>query len=119
MLRNTMTDNHMKLFCLVDGESSPFSVKASPDSTVDDLKNFIKIKKAPRFDDVAADELTLWHVSIPDNEDGFPIPFDSVPGKKRLKATTKLSIVFATDLPEDSINILVQRPATGYDEYSL
>jgi len=113
MLRNTMTDNHMNLFCLVDGESSPFSVKAAPDSTVDDLKNFIKIKKAPRFDDIAADELTLWHVSIPDSDDGFPTPLDSFHEKKSLKATTKLSVVFTTELPEDSIHILVQRPAPG------
>ncbi|KAG0286117.1 hypothetical protein BGZ96_009760 [Linnemannia gamsii] len=34
-------------------------------NTVDDLKKRIKIEKAPCFDDIAADELTLWSVSVP------------------------------------------------------
>src|SRR6202012_5301589 len=66
-LYSTMTDIRMSLFCLVDEEatSNAFSVKISSDNTVDDLKNLIKAKKTPRFDDVAADELTLWRVSVP------------------------------------------------------
>ncbi|KAF9078942.1 hypothetical protein BGX23_005644, partial [Mortierella sp. AD031] len=62
-----MTDNRFNLFCLVNGEASSnaFSIKIPSTDTVDDLKDLIKTKKAPRFDDVAADELTLWKVSIP------------------------------------------------------
>ncbi|KAF9899028.1 hypothetical protein BX616_003347 [Lobosporangium transversale] len=36
-----------------------------PTKTVDGLKKHIKAEKTPRFDDVAADELTLWRVSHP------------------------------------------------------
>ncbi|KAG0330642.1 hypothetical protein BG000_011618 [Podila horticola] len=114
-----MTDNRMSLFCLVDGEalSNAFSIKIPSNDTVDDLKNLIKTKKAPRFDGVAADELTLWRVSIPDDDDNgdddLPILLDSIPGKdrKRLKATTKLSKVFIGELPEDTIHVVVHRPS--------
>ncbi|KAF9119198.1 hypothetical protein BGX30_004017 [Mortierella sp. GBA39] len=79
---------------------------------VDDLKNLIKTKKAPRFDDVAADELTLWRVSIPDDDDDDQLVLldKKVSEKKQLKATTKLFKVFGTVAPEDTIHIIVQRP---------
>ncbi|KAF9376201.1 hypothetical protein CPB97_010991 [Podila verticillata] len=111
-----MTDNRLSLFCLVDGEaaSNAFPVNIMPSKTIGDLKDLIKTKKAPRFDDVAADELTLWRVSIPDDDDeDLPISLGSVPEKKKLKATSKLSKVFDTELPEDTIHVLVQRPLPG------
>ncbi|KAF9300000.1 hypothetical protein BGZ74_008410 [Mortierella antarctica] len=64
MLRNIMTDNHLNLFCLIDGESSPFSVKAFPDNTVHNLKDAIKAKKTNGFSDVDADKLICWRVTI-------------------------------------------------------
>ncbi|GJJ79277.1 hypothetical protein EMPS_11638 [Entomortierella parvispora] len=41
-----------------------------------------------------------------------PIFINNIPegDKKKLKATSKLSKVFATELPEDTIHIIVQRP---------
>jgi len=116
MLHNTMTDNHLRLFCLVDGESTSFSVHVDPSETVDDLKVAIKDKNPETFNGVDAKDLTLWRVSIPvddDDNDDIPIPLDSVPEKKRLKATTRLSKVFDTELPEDTIHIIVQRPPRG------
>ncbi|KAI1302690.1 hypothetical protein EDD11_005566 [Mortierella claussenii] len=61
-----MLDKRLPFFCLVDGEatSNAFPVSTSTTTTVGELKDLIKTKKAPRFDDVAADELTLWRVSI-------------------------------------------------------
>ncbi|KAF9288478.1 hypothetical protein BGZ74_000909, partial [Mortierella antarctica] len=113
MLHDSMTDNRMSLFCLVDGEatSNAFSIKIPSSDTVDDLKKAIKNQKAVAFADVDADMLMLWRVSIPDDQDDdLPIPLDSVPEKKKLKATTKLSKVFDTEPPEDTIHVLVQRP---------
>ncbi|KAF9321514.1 hypothetical protein BG006_002609 [Podila minutissima] len=111
MLRDTMTNNRLSLFCLVDGEaaSNAFPVDIMPSKTIGDLKDLIKTKKAPRFDDVAADELTLWHVSVPDDDDDdLPISLGSVPEKKKLKATSKLSQVFIGELPDDTIHVIVQ-----------
>src|SRR5690349_13760495 len=109
MLRNTMTDD-LTPICLVAGEpsSNAFSVKASSALIVDELKNLIKTALSPQFDDIAAKDLTLWRVTIPDDDDDdLPILFDSVSEKKKLKATTKLLKVFETELPDDTIHIIV------------
>ncbi|KAG0072983.1 hypothetical protein BGZ92_003966 [Podila epicladia] len=58
-----MTTNMLTLFCLVDGESTSFPVKIESTETIGDLKDEIKRKMTPRFDDVAADEervQTIW-----------------------------------------------------------
>ncbi|KAI8356284.1 hypothetical protein B0O80DRAFT_23817 [Mortierella sp. GBAus27b] len=57
----------LTIWCLVNGTSSgnAFSVKVPSNGTVDDLKDLIKAKQAPGFDDIAASSLTLWKVEIP------------------------------------------------------
>ncbi|KAF9080254.1 hypothetical protein BGX23_002406, partial [Mortierella sp. AD031] len=111
-----MTDNPLILFCLVDGEatSHAFSVDIDRTKTVDHVKKFIKTEKTPRFDDVAADELTLWRVSIPiiNDNDEVPILLTNITNKdrKKLGPATRLSKMFPEDLPEETIHIVVQRP---------
>ncbi|KAK5827649.1 hypothetical protein F5H01DRAFT_100823 [Linnemannia elongata] len=116
MLRNTMENNPLTLFCLVDGEgtSNAFPVEIESSKTIGDLKNLIKTKKPLRFDDVAAHKLTLWRVTIPDSDDAIPIFVDDVPEneKKKLRATNKVAVVGAA-LPEDTIHIIVQRPPSA------
>lgn len=65
MLRNTMTNIGLHVFCLENGEAVLFSVKVDQTKTVDDLKKLIKSEKTPWVDDVVADELTLWRASVP------------------------------------------------------
>ncbi|KAG0196176.1 hypothetical protein BGX33_001959, partial [Mortierella sp. NVP41] len=117
MLHNILTDNHLSLFCLVDGEATTnaFPVEIESTKTIGDLKDLIKAKQSPDFDDIVANSLTLWRVSIPDDDDNdeHPILLDKVSEKKKLKATTKLSKVFDTELPEDTIHVIVQRPPQG------
>ncbi|OAQ22442.1 hypothetical protein K457DRAFT_84856 [Linnemannia elongata AG-77] len=93
-----MIDNHLTLFCLVNGESTSntFSVEIDSTKTVDGLKKLIKSEKAPRFDDVAAAELPLWRICVPDDDDESPVLLDKVTEKKKIKATTKLSKFFDT-----------------------
>ncbi|KAG0271415.1 hypothetical protein BGZ95_000771 [Linnemannia exigua] len=110
-----MTNNHISLFCLVDGEatSNAFPVKIESTKTIGELKDAIKAKKTNDFSDVDADKLTLWRVSIPDDEhDEIPVFLDSVPVTKKLRATSKLSVVFAAELPENTIHVIVQRPTS-------
>ncbi|KAG0253177.1 hypothetical protein DFQ27_007628 [Actinomortierella ambigua] len=110
-----MTDN-MRIVCVVDGEPSlnAFSVKASPVLIVDELKTLIKIALSPQFEKIVAKDLTLWHVSIPTSEDGdeTSIMIDNITSdhKKKLSPLTRLSKVFSEELPEETINIIVQRP---------
>jgi len=49
MLRNTMDDNPLTLFCLVDGDSMSFTVDIDASKTVDYLKKLIKTEKANDF----------------------------------------------------------------------
>ncbi|KAF9133873.1 hypothetical protein BG015_003496, partial [Linnemannia schmuckeri] len=107
-----MTTNPLTLFCLVDGEttSQAFSVDIDQTKTVDHLKKLIKTEKAPRFDDVAADELTLWRVFIPDEKMDSFITVDALGDKTQLNnPRTRLSKLFP-ESPDDNTYILVQRP---------
>ncbi|KAF9125289.1 hypothetical protein BGW39_007526 [Mortierella sp. 14UC] len=109
-----MTKDRLNLFCLVDGEpqSNVFSVKPTPADTVDDLKKLIKAEKTPRFDDVAADELTLWRVSIPvvPANKHKPIVLNEVDSPTELDPTDDIADVFAETPPKKTIHIIVQRP---------
>ncbi|KAF9991340.1 hypothetical protein BGZ79_004650, partial [Entomortierella chlamydospora] len=62
-----MSGDLLNLFCLVDGEptSNAFPVSISRTSTVGELKKIIRTEKSPEFDDIAADKLAVWRVSIP------------------------------------------------------
>ncbi|KAK3805923.1 MAG: CRN family protein [Benniella sp.] len=112
---------NLKIFCVIVGETKSFSVKVPSDDTVDDLKDAIKAKKSNYFDlmKIDADQLTLWRVSLPDDDD-LPTLLkslndkqklsDFLSDKEKLKATTKLSNIFDAELPEDTIHIIVQLP---------
>ncbi|KAF9318936.1 hypothetical protein BG006_003073 [Podila minutissima] len=112
MPKGKNTSRILNLFCLVDGEapSNAFSIKIPSDGTVDDLKDLIKTKKSPRFDDVAPDELTLWRVSFlvtpsKRKESVFLDPNTA----KELDPMDDIFVVFK-DMIEKSVNVIVQRP---------
>ncbi|KAF9921074.1 hypothetical protein BGZ67_000782, partial [Mortierella alpina] len=90
-----MTDIHLTLFCLIDGEttSNAFPVEVESSKTIGDLKKLIKTEQAPAFDDITANSLTLWKVSllIPDDEEETSITLDTLFDKKKLLPTSRLS----------------------------
>ncbi|KAF9915797.1 hypothetical protein BGZ65_000561, partial [Modicella reniformis] len=88
-----MTNHHLNFLCLVNGESTSFPVEIEPTKT-------IEAKKTPRFDDFAADELTLWRVSIPlvPKKDRKDISLCDVPLKKELDEIDDLSEAFPDKL---------------------
>ncbi|KAG0313251.1 hypothetical protein BGZ99_009011, partial [Dissophora globulifera] len=107
-----MTDNHITLLCIENGETTPFSIDIDPTKTVDHLKDAIKIKKTPRFDDVAAYELTLWRVSIPllPLKERKPIILTEVKSTTELDPTDDVSDEFKETPPKKTVHIIVQRP---------
>ncbi|KAF9952558.1 hypothetical protein BGZ70_000572 [Mortierella alpina] len=113
-----MTDT-LTLFCLVDGETTlkAFPVDISSTGTVGHLKKLIKAEKAPRFDDVAADELTLWQVSIPssddDDDEEVPVALDKLNEKKKLSPAKLLSRLFVHSPPDETVHIFIQRPPSA------
>ncbi|KAK3817571.1 MAG: hypothetical protein J3Q66DRAFT_186824 [Benniella sp.] len=62
----------LTLFCLIDGADTSFPVDIESTKTVDRLKKLIK-SEIPKFDQIAAHDLTLWRVEIPDEEKTFTI----------------------------------------------
>ncbi|KAF9580019.1 hypothetical protein BGW38_003496, partial [Lunasporangiospora selenospora] len=107
-----MTDRFFTLFCLVDGESTAFPVSASTATTFGELKDLIKAKKAPEFDDVAADKLTLWRVSVPvpPKKNRKEIWLADVTSKDELDKTDDIADVFPEAPPKKTIHVIVQRP---------
>jgi len=110
-----MTNNHLTLFCLIDGEttSNAFPVEIESSKTIGDLKKLIKTEQAPAFDDITANNLTLWKVSlsISDDEEETFITLDAFSDKKKLQPTNRLSRLFVEPQLEDTIHIIVQRPS--------
>ncbi|KAF9280540.1 hypothetical protein BGZ74_002571, partial [Mortierella antarctica] len=106
-----MTDKRLTLSCLVDGEatSNAFSIRVPSSYTVGHLKGLIKAEKTNDFSDVDADRLTLWHVSIPNDNQGSAITSDALDGKAKLNPMTHLSKLFPEN-PDDDTYIVVQRP---------
>ncbi|KAF9204639.1 hypothetical protein BGZ59_000944, partial [Podila verticillata] len=103
---NTITDNNLSLFCVVDGESTSiaFPIKTSSADTVGDLKSLIvKGEQAPAFKDVAAKDLILWRASIPD---GSASTIDALDDKTELNnPRARLSKLFP-ESPDDNTYII-------------
>jgi hypothetical protein len=102
------------LFCIADGEatSNAFPVDIEPSKTVTYLKELIKAKKAPRFDDIAADELSLWGVKHPviAANKHIPVLLRAIDAPTELDPTDDIADVFSEAPPKKTIHIIVQRP---------
>ena len=102
--------NMITIFCLVHGEpiANAFPVKIPLSDTISDLKKLIKEEKAPEFDDIAADKLKLWSISIPinDTEKLKNIEENSM---QELFPTDEIADVFSTPLKKH-IHVIVKQP---------
>jgi Crinkler effector protein N-terminal domain len=121
--------NTLGLSCLILGIRNPsehiFTTHISGEEPVSLLKSLIKAE-SPRYPDGVvidhADDLHLWKVSIPDNDELETtlktIQFDSDDSRlERLRPSRKLSKYFSGGVAEESIHVLVQVPAPGeWDE---
>ncbi|KAG0257284.1 hypothetical protein BGZ95_005291 [Linnemannia exigua] len=108
-----MSNIYISLFCLVDGEatSNAFPVEIESTKTIGDLKELIKSKKSPEFNDVAADKLTLWRVSIPVTDNKQPSVLSNfLKSALELTPTDDVSEVFPETPPKKTIHIIVLRP---------
>ncbi|KAK5808733.1 hypothetical protein F5H01DRAFT_324052 [Linnemannia elongata] len=107
-----MNNNPLTLFCLVDGEATTNAVpvEVEPTKTIGDFKKLIKTEKTNDFSDIDADKLTLWCVSIPDDNLRSSIKADALGDKTQLNnPRTRLSKLFP-ESPDDNTYIFVQRP---------
>ena len=110
MLRNTMPDNLLTLFYVVEGGSvsNAFKVKVESTMTVYAFKSLIKVEQTPTFVDSTVDELTLWLATI--SNKGSTITLDALNDKTELNnPMERLSNLFS-DSSDDNPCIIVQRP---------
>jgi len=122
----TIMSTMLRLFCYVLGDypSRVFPVNIDSSETIGDLKDAIKAKKSPIFNDVSADMLDLFKVSIA-ADDMFKNGTDGnkFEDTRSLRPTSKLSRVFPEPLLDDHIHVVVKPPpdlsAHGLDERSI
>ena len=99
------------LLCLVKGNTttSAFAVDIDREKLVSHLKDAIKAKKAPEFDNFPADKLRLWKKEIPDDQDDLLSNLTLNDGDELL-ATKKISKYFPDSPPEEHIHVIVKLP---------
>ncbi|KAG0345942.1 hypothetical protein BG005_001023 [Podila minutissima] len=107
-----MTDIHLTLFCVVDGEtpSSAFPIKIELTETVGHLKDLIKTKKTNDFSDVDADTLTLWRDSLAGSKKGSAITIKTLDDKTELEDPRALLSEWFLESPGRNTYIIVERP---------
>jgi hypothetical protein len=111
----------LKLFCIiypsVNSVKNPFSVLLANNETVIDLKNAIKLKASPSLNNYTASELTLYNVSIPDDDSSSLAEKLAIlqleEGSKLNHATWDLSKFIKEEPLEEHIHIVVQVPSAG------
>ena len=108
--------NTITLFCLVHGEpiANTFPVKISRHDTIGDLKKLIKEEKAPEFDDVATDKLTLWRVNIRDDDnDGIQqlvLKNNDIAHVSEMLPTRKIEKYFPDTPSDEHVHVVIEKP---------
>jgi hypothetical protein len=105
--------NTLALNCLVSGDDPDhiFTIEIANTKTVGALKKAIKEEKKPAFDDVAADALVLWKVSLPVDE-SLKENLINLSGEKLSLPLDKLSKVFS-NVDDTHLHIVVGRPSSA------
>ena len=105
--------DEIRLWCWVyrDDVNSLFPVNIPKNNTVGDLKDIIRDKGFIRFRDVEAQMLSLYKVSLADDEDLEQALEGLTLGPHgRLRPMEPLSLVFPTPPPERHVHIVVTTP---------
>lgn len=93
----------------------PFRVLVDKDDLVADLKKAIKLGTAPMLDHLPPQKLTLYKVSIP-NDDDLMERLNNFPLENGIKldlSTSKLSEYFKEEPLKDRVHVVVQLPPAG------
>ncbi|KAH9967462.1 hypothetical protein BC827DRAFT_594318 [Russula dissimulans] len=106
-----MSTPNFQLPCWVVGENQMFDVEIGGEKTVYELKKAIQAELRPDFQDVAARNLTLYKVTIL-NDDNANKSLQSVDLTKltMISILHTVSQVFRDHPPQDSVFVVVVRP---------
>ena len=105
----------LNLNCWVRGEDSSriFSVEIGRDKNVASLKEAIKEKKKAVFDNVDADSLVVWKVSIPTTDSDGQVDLEDkvkamrLDGRNKLFPLKKLHKIFE-NLDEETLHVVIK-----------
>jgi hypothetical protein len=109
----TMSDSGpLSINCWILGDhyEHVFTVKISRNENVDDLKDAIKVKKHHSLNDIDADTLILYKVSIEHNPQ-LAEHVAALELNEDLPPLYKLSEVFANGLPWNHVHVVVETPS--------
>ena len=100
------------LNCLVLGETpqNTFPVEIDAAKSVGSLKKSIKEEKKPAFDDIVANTLTLWRVSIPYSDINA---LAELPAAEALIPVKKLSEIFPNHEAGENIDVIIKLPGSS------
>src|SRR4051812_7642429 len=102
------------LFCLVHGDlvEHVFKICIDKDSDVADLKDEIKKKKSPKFDDIPADELTLWQVDISYNDEDTvkQLALEETDVIKKMSPVSEIGEYFESAPTKKHIHVVIECP---------
>jgi len=97
------------IVCLVEGDNSqPFPVDIDKDRLIGHLKKSIKEEKNIYFKDIDSDQLLLWQVDTPDDQE---INFADLKPGAELKPTRRVRRYWESEPSEDHIHIAVKLPS--------
>src|ERR1700720_3386894 len=99
--------------CINDEPDRVFPVKVPKAASVGELRKAIWEKNKHKFDDIDASSLTLWKVSIADEELDSKVDEGLVGGTK-LRDLAQLSQVFSDPPKPGHLHIIVQRPISKW-----
>ncbi|GBC23346.1 kinase-like domain-containing protein [Rhizophagus irregularis DAOM 181602=DAOM 197198] len=105
------------LFCLVKGNTTAnaFSVKINRDEPISELKDAIKAKKSPEFDNFPADRLRLWKKEIPNDQDDL-LSNLILNDEPELLATREIGDYWTEKPPKRHIYVIVKLPLFSLEE---
>ncbi|GBC07694.1 hypothetical protein RclHR1_07620012 [Rhizophagus clarus] len=102
------------LLCLAKGNTTvnAFPVHIDKNSLVGDLKDAIKAKKAPEFDNFPADRLKLWKVEIGGDHLDDQLKNLTLNDDNKLFAINEIGDYWSEKPPKKHIHVLVEPPAS-------
>ncbi|GET55412.1 hypothetical protein GLOIN_2v1883277 [Rhizophagus irregularis DAOM 181602=DAOM 197198] len=123
MRSGSLRNISITLLCLIKGNktANAFAVDIDSGKLVSHLKDAIKAKKSPEFDNFPADKLKLWKVTIPGDQDN-QLKNLILEDSDELLAIRKILKYFPDSPPEEHIHVIVSPPeatATSSREQEL
>ncbi|EKM75087.1 hypothetical protein AGABI1DRAFT_132540 [Agaricus bisporus var. burnettii JB137-S8] len=111
----TKSSSFLNLLCYVRGDplSNIFPVEIEHGRIVGNLKDTIKEKLYPASNDIVANSLVLWKVSIPCNPDIKDAVEDALVNNKPLDPLDEISDLFPRPLEKRTLYIVIDRPVVG------